>query len=634
MADFMFIDAFQAFLQELSPQEKLQVGEMLQTQLEVEVKREEEALMSRRRVLHHLQCSICQGLWDTLFAGREAPWHGDEPTDSEWVADGDARVAVNIYALKRAHRTATKNWQWAAMMINNNKIVPPPPGSETATAAAPEQRSKGKAAERPQVEDQGSFSAVPLAIQQRVDAARPEAAVPGQKGPGVAKAEAAADVLGDRQGKAAERPMAQNQGSSRANPPKSFDHPTPMLEGLAGNQKAQGGYLQGQIWSAGDVTIPPPATVRESDTSQHPHAPLVGAAGGAARSTNIAAANANLGPWKDEHGRDLPRFADAGPGEIILPPNIDPLSHIVPVRAKVEELLNVALWYVVRNPFVKHNKIGIKPIRGAMSEEGQTSYCRRAFLVLTRWTLQVGETGAVTPLLDFVKADTRDEIERVTGMISALLAPAPEGHISTRNPNALVLSSQNPTKRVAEAPRDVTALQFREGATSGRPLPASGSASVLASASTPASTVAVASVPYATPNKRRREGSDPEDEPRLGSNIEALSLGVWRRCFNNVEHVIQRTIPGGDYPEQDVFCLLLTCMSVGWYSAHNLDIQLDDAGSYRKWLCVLSVCRDNRPREVGRDGICAHCQRNKNPNCLQMQNVGSKRTILRIISIK
>ncbi|XXH06119.1 hypothetical protein Hte_012564 [Hypoxylon texense] len=484
MPQFSFIHAMLAVLQELDGEHKQMMGVLLRMQLEKEIKREEET--GKRRALHHLQYSVCQGLWNMLFPDRMSPWTGEEPKDSEWVKEGDGRVRASFYTLQRAYDVAIPNWQWAGMMLERNYVGTEP--RVTWNVKVPDHLEVVPVTESAQVGGRGSSSAVRFVIRRKVEAAKPEPAVPEPKGPDAVKAEVAAatDVQQDGKGKAVERPKAKvektkvkkakvqrpkaekAEDSPPADPPKvvpseqTSSGAEGTKTGAGARQDSQGkatektGVGKGEAVSAAAVPptkldwadeeptgVPPPSvldtaavpprrdtsdpglpppSVQDTKVVPTPRVTSVPGVGGAAKPTVVQPATTKFGPWQDPQGKDLPCFAGASPGEVVLPVNMDPDEHIYPARSTVEALLNVRLWYEPATPACRHKRLRIFPARDAALPEAKALYGYRAFWVLAQWTETMDRKGIMISLLDFIRNFVHSDALAMAGRISSDIA--------------------------------------------------------------------------------------------------------------------------------------------------------------------------------------------------------------------
>lgn len=173
-------------------------------------------------------------------------------------------------------------------------------------------------------------------------------------------------------------------------------------------------------------------TTKQPDTTKKPDKPDAESAKDS-DTPNPPSALANFGLWQDQHDNGLSCFAAAGPGRIILPPNVDPHDHIILVQTEIKRELQVTIF------LVNSNTIEVMPSGNFVSQEAKSLNYMRAFSILSRWASQMKETRTIFPVLDFIKADMKDKIKRMTKKASISQSPKPA---------TLPLSSS--TKRAAE----------------------------------------------------------------------------------------------------------------------------------------------------------------------------------------
>ncbi|OTA57211.1 hypothetical protein K449DRAFT_450325, partial [Hypoxylon sp. EC38] len=141
----------------------------------------------------------------------------------------------------------------------------------------------------------------------------------------------------------------------------------------------------------------------------------------------VTAKRCRFGPWKDSNGKDLPCLSGGGPGDIVLPDNMDPTLHILPVRQQLEEWVNIKIHLEVKSEKSRHHLIQILPLESWTNLEVGGLYGMRAFKVLLSWVKEMVHAGKIIPVLDYVRNEMRDEeaslIKVVSGMLTPLVGP-------------------------------------------------------------------------------------------------------------------------------------------------------------------------------------------------------------------
>ncbi|KAI1445107.1 hypothetical protein F5Y02DRAFT_139491 [Annulohypoxylon stygium] len=132
--------------------------------------------------------------------------------------------------------------------------------------------------------------------------------------------------------------------------------------------------------------------------------------------------------WKDKDGNDLPSFTGVGPGDIILPDNMNPYKHILPVKDKLEQWLNVKIHFEAKSAERKHNVIQIRPSSNIQDAEITASDGTEAFYILASWVFKMIETEMLIPALDYVRDFKKNRNTCLNGKIKKMLAPI-EGQV-------------------------------------------------------------------------------------------------------------------------------------------------------------------------------------------------------------
>lgn len=129
-----------------------------------------------------------------------------------------------------------------------------------------------------------------------------------------------------------------------------------------------------------------------------------------------------FGIWRDGEGKDLPCLFGAGPGEIVMPDNMNPWDHVIPVKACLDNWLYVRVLVLDTDQQHPNRRVTFIPRSEKMDDDVTAAYGMRAFKIFFFWALEMLSSGTMIPVLDFVK-------ERVKKMdvppidVSDMLAP-------------------------------------------------------------------------------------------------------------------------------------------------------------------------------------------------------------------
>ncbi|KAI1346095.1 hypothetical protein F5Y01DRAFT_298622 [Xylaria sp. FL0043] len=138
---------------------------------------------------------------------------------------------------------------------------------------------------------------------------------------------------------------------------------------------------------------------------------------GATATSTPAVAKCAFASWEDEKGNPLPCIPGAGPGEIPLPDNLDPVTYLLPIRIDFEAWLNVDLYFVSKK-HAPRNLVQILPgkVRGmARPAEIDARYGLFAFNILTQWTDAMIQKGTMIPVIDYIRSSMA--IEATTAVL-------------------------------------------------------------------------------------------------------------------------------------------------------------------------------------------------------------------------
>ncbi|KAI1090794.1 hypothetical protein F5B19DRAFT_301606 [Rostrohypoxylon terebratum] len=141
-------------------------------------------------------------------------------------------------------------------------------------------------------------------------------------------------------------------------------------------------------WADEEMPALPPTSVHDKMTNQPPRVASLPGIGGAPRPAPAPAAappkpqKCHFRAWKDKDNKDLPYFTGAGPGDIVLPDSMDPYKHILPVKDKLEQWLNIRIHVEAKSTRQSHNVIQTWPLSSTQDPEITASYGTEAFFVL------------------------------------------------------------------------------------------------------------------------------------------------------------------------------------------------------------------------------------------------------------
>ncbi|KAI0432041.1 hypothetical protein F5Y09DRAFT_354400 [Xylaria sp. FL1042] len=153
--------------------------------------------------------------------------------------------------------------------------------------------------------------------------------------------------------------------------------------------------------------------------------------------------------WKDESGNPLPCIPGAGPGQIPLPDNLDPVTYLLPIKMDLEAWLNVDFYFVSRSVRSDRNLIVIMPgkVRGkARPAEVDERYGLVAFNILTQWTDEMIRRGTMIPVVEFIRQSfgVHTSFDVLRKQTRQLLAPMAQ---RTRYPRPIKTITVNDMKK-------------------------------------------------------------------------------------------------------------------------------------------------------------------------------------------
>ncbi|XDG02612.1 hypothetical protein ABKA04_002227 [Annulohypoxylon sp. FPYF3050] len=164
-------------------------------------------------------------------------------------------------------------------------------------------------------------------------------------------------------------------------------------------------------WADEEMPALPPTSVHARMTNQPPTVTSAPGIGGVLRQA-AATTPATTPPkpqkcrfreWKNKDNKDLPCFTGVGPGDIILPDNMDPYKHILPVKDKLEQWLNVRIHVEAKSVRQKHNVIQLWPLSATQDRQLTILNGTMAFYILESWAFRVADLEKLMSVFGIVR---------------------------------------------------------------------------------------------------------------------------------------------------------------------------------------------------------------------------------------
>ncbi|KAI2470455.1 hypothetical protein F4781DRAFT_430258 [Annulohypoxylon bovei var. microspora] len=440
---FSFLDAMRAIEKAVL---EVADGEDLKRNLYVSIKRAIQ-LLGRRAdptTLGLAQYDICWGLWESFFqdsAPRPFPpvdrAGGDEKVTADFLAAAlDVAICDPERAIQMIHRRAP-----------GDGPKPPSQGWTRAEPSRPAARTK---------DAEPSRQKAPL----------PEAPAQARPAAGTRDAEPPAQTAPWHGASAQARREARVSSAARPSP---GGEDADLLR-----RKLRDMEMIFQVVRRGDAgAAPPPPSVHDQPPRQPPavtSAPGVGGVGGGGGVPRPAPpqprSHCRFGPWRDGEGRELPTFSGAGPGEVVLPDNMNPFEHVLPAKQELEEWLYVRIHVEGKSAGTRHPTIHIWPWGGSTNPAVTAMYGLRAFQILSSWTCEMARVDTMIPVLDYVTRSAENLEAAMTKKIADRLAPMRGRAVFPKPVKAIDPPSKRTRGKDAQAPhlaRDVASTSSSQG---------------------------------------------------------------------------------------------------------------------------------------------------------------------------